>query len=252
MIDNKFYGRKCMMQVGFFMDFIFFIIPAFNYEYCTSSAGIKAFQAMYFLSSFFNQFGPNSVTFLVAAECFPTPVRATAHGISAAVGKLGAVAASILYSYIDSQRKFLAVSWFGLAGMLITLVFLPDTTGLDLEEQERRWKYIRAGRGCEYNGVAIHSMHLSLWERWRGIRKYYDPKLDYKAKIHELRTIWEAKQMEKFEAEVTGKEHDDDDIFSDEIHEYFASTPRTTIANEKLPPDLSGSVLSSLTQATTV
>jgi hypothetical protein len=221
-----------MMQVGFLMDFIFFIIPAFYHEYCTSPAGIRGFQAMYFLSSFFNQFGPNSVTFLVAAECFPTPVRATAHGISAAVSKLGAVAASITYSSIDPQKKFLAVFWFGLAGMLITFFFLPDTTGLDLAEQERRWKHIRVGSGHRYHGVAIHSIHLSLWEQWCGVGKSYDPKMDDKAKIQEIRAVWEAKQAENSKMESSDKSHDDDE-FSEEIHAYFASMPRTSVFEEK-------------------
>ena len=94
MIDNKLYGRKTMQQVGFLACFILFVIPAFNLEYYASPEGLRTFQAMYFLSSFFNQFGPNAVTFLVAAEVFPTPVRATAHGFSAAWGKAGALLAA--------------------------------------------------------------------------------------------------------------------------------------------------------------
>lgn len=123
------------------MCFIMFVIPAFNFEYYTSPAGIRSFQAMYFLSSFFNQFGPNSVTFLVAGEVFPTEIRASAHGFSAMIGKAGALLASVLYNYINTQTKFYVVPWFGLAGMLITWLWLPDTTGLDLKEQERRWRY---------------------------------------------------------------------------------------------------------------
>lgn len=80
LIDNKLYGRKWMQIIGFLACFICFTIPAFNYSYYSSIEGIHKFQAMYFLSSFFNQFGPNAVTFLVAAEVFPTPVRASAHG----------------------------------------------------------------------------------------------------------------------------------------------------------------------------
>lgn len=57
------------------------------------------------MSSLFNQLGPNTVTFLVAAEVYPTSIRATAHGVSAAVGKLGALAPTILYNYIDNQTK---------------------------------------------------------------------------------------------------------------------------------------------------
>lgn len=239
------------MQVGFLMDFIFFFFPAFYYKYCTSPAGIRVFQVMYFLSSFFNQFGPNSVTFLVAAECFPTPVRATAHGISAAVGKLGAVAASITYGYINPQKKFLAASWFGLAGMLTTFFFLPDTTGLDLAEQERRWKHIRVGNGHKYHGVAIHPVHLSLWEQWRGVGKSYDPKMDDKAKIQELRAVWEAKQIEKGKMESSGQSPDDDE-FSEEMHANFAKMPRTSASEERQSMDDMWLGLPNLTAADTI
>jgi hypothetical protein len=231
LIDSKLYGRKIMMQVGFLMDFIFFVIPAFHYSYYTSLSGVKSFQAMYLLSSFFNQFGPNSVTFLVAAECFPTPVRATAHGFSAAVGKSGALLASILYNYIDTQTKFYIVTWFGLAGVLLTYVFLPDTTGLDLKEQERRWAYIRAGRESEYYGVAVHPRHLSLWERWQGVGKHYNPVLDYHSKVNDMRKEWEVKQMERRDNELTGEPITEDD-WSAEMHEYFARTPKFARLND--------------------
>ncbi|CZS89007.1 hypothetical protein WAI453_010435 [Rhynchosporium graminicola] len=224
-IDNKLYGRKMMQQVGFFMDFLFFVIPAFHYKYYTGIHHIKAFQAMYFLSSFFNQFGPNSVTFLIAAEVFPTPVRATAHGFSAAVGKSGALLATILYNYIDTQTKFYFVPWFGLAGMILTYVFLPDTTGLDLKEQERRWTYLRAGRGDEYHGIAVHPKHLSMWERWTGVGKSYDPALDKASKIKDMREDWEQRESEKQKREdgLPGDDLDEDE-YSAEVHDYFQKT----------------------------
>ncbi|PHH69974.1 hypothetical protein CDD82_7410 [Ophiocordyceps australis] len=230
LIDNKLYGRKMMQQLGFFMCFLMFVIPAFNYDYYTSPAGIHAFQAMYFLSSFFNQFGPNSVTFLVAGEVFPTPVRATAHGFSACVGKSGALLASVLYNYIGDQTKFYVVPWFGLVGMLLTLVFLPDTTGLDLKEQERRWNYICQGKASDYHGVAVNPAHLSLWERMRGIGKTYDPELDWKAKIEDMRAEWEMVQANRGPKETEDNaDHGmpDDGEFSPEIHQYFQrSSPK--------------------------
>lgn len=106
-------------------------------------------------------------------------MRATAHGFSAACGKLGALKAAVLYNYITTQMKFYVVPWFGLAGMLLTLLFLPDSTGLDLKEEERGWQYMRAGRESDYHGVAVHPEHLSLWERVRGVGKHYDAELDY-------------------------------------------------------------------------
>lgn len=241
LIDNKMYGRKMMQQVGFFMCFLMFVIPAFKYEYYSSPAGIHAFQAMYFISSFFNQFGPNSVTFLIAGEVFPTPIRATAHGFSACLGKAGALLASVLYNYIDTQTKFYVVPWFGLAGMLLTWIFLPDTTGLDLKEQERRWRYIREGKSEEYHGIAVHPKHLSLWERLRGQGKHYDPAKDWKAKIADMRAEWESVQAARGPKETEGEDHGmaDDGEFSPEIHAYFkrSSPPPVRdngILNEKI------------------
>ncbi|KAI8690634.1 hypothetical protein LRP88_07901 [Fusarium phalaenopsidis] len=221
LIDNKMYGRKNMQQVGFLMCFLMFVIPAFKYDYYTSPAGIHGFQAMYFISSFFNQFGPNSVTFLVAGEVFPTPIRATAHGFSACIGKSGALLASVLYNYIDDQTKFYVVPWFGLAGMLLTWLFLPDTTGLDLKEQERRWHYIIEGKESEYHGVAVNPAHLSLWERMRGLAKSYDPEADWRAKIADMRAEWELVQANRGPKDTEGAEMPDDGEFSPEIHEFF-------------------------------
>ena len=216
-----------MQQIGFGADFILFIVPGFKYKFFTSKAHIKAFQAMYFLSSFFNQFGPNCVTFLVAAEVYPTPIRATAHGFSAAVGKLGALTAAVLFNYIDSQTRFYVVPWFGLAGMLLTMLFLPDTTGLDLKEQERRWQFIRAGRESDYHGVAVHPKHLSMWENFRGVGKHYDADLDYRQKIEEMRSDWEATQRSR-STEKGGADDEEDvqdeSVWSSDVSTYFART----------------------------
>ncbi|MCJ1452441.1 hypothetical protein MMC28_002784 [Mycoblastus sanguinarius] len=234
LIDNKLYGRKKMQMLGFLMDFILFVVPAFHLNYYESKAHVKAFQAMYFLSSFFNQFGPNAVTFLVAAEVYPTPIRATAHGFSAACGKLGALTAAVMYSYISIQQRFYVVPWFGLGGMLVTLLFLPDTTGLDLKEQERRWQFIRAGRESDYHGVAVHPKHLSLWERVRGVGKHYNAELDYQQKIEEMRADWEASLARRGE-EKAGYENDDaqdESVWSSDISTYFEKTSRS--------PDLRG------------
>ena len=56
-------------------------------------------------------------------------MRGTAHGVSAAVGKLGALAPAILYNYIDNHTKFWVVTWLGLLGFAFTVIFIPDTTG---------------------------------------------------------------------------------------------------------------------------
>jgi len=223
LVDNKFYGRKWMQFWGFIADFILFTIPAFSYTYYSTEA-ISTFQAMYYLSTFFNQFGPNCTTFLVAAEVFPTPVRASAHGFSAAWGKLGALTAAVAFNYIDPQTRFYMVPWFGLAGAVLTLIFLPDTTGLDLKEQERRWAYIRAGRENEYHGVAIHPRHLSWWEMLFGIHKNYNAELDYQQRVEEMRADWESAMARRAEEKDDNKENELDDDWSAEVSTFFERT----------------------------
>lgn len=120
--------------------------------------------------------------------------------------------------------------WFGLGGMLLTLLFLPDTTGLDLKEQERRWQYIRAGRDSDYHGVAVHPKHLSLYERLRGVGKHYDAELDYQQKIDEMRSDWEASQARQ--AHEKAGQFDDDDVnddsvWSSDVSTYFEKTSRS-------------------------
>lgn len=45
LIDIKFVGRKRMQQLGFLMDFILFVVPAFHYHYyALEKPHIKAFQ----------------------------------------------------------------------------------------------------------------------------------------------------------------------------------------------------------------
>ncbi|OJJ50101.1 hypothetical protein ASPZODRAFT_128708 [Penicilliopsis zonata CBS 506.65] len=235
-VDHKLYGRKWMQIIGFLAVFITYVIPAFNYTYYTEAAHVHSFQAMYFLGSFFTQFGPNCITFLVAGEVFPTPIRATAHGISAASGKLGALWVAILYNYIGVEERFKIVPWFGLAGLLLTYLFLPDTTGLDLKEQERRWEYIRSGREAEYHGPAIHSKHLSVWERFRGVGKNYNAEIDYQQKVEEMRSTWEAAMIEKTQDESGTAVDTDEELHEGQVHEYFRRTSPMFGGAEKTLP----------------
>lgn len=180
LIDKKWYGRRRMQMVGFLMLFVLFLACGVAYPSLLASAsGLHAFQALYFLSSFFNQFGPNCVTWLAAAEVFPTEVRATFQGASAATGKIGAIIADVCFGLVDSRTSFYLSSAFGLFGALLTWLFLPDTTGMSLDELDRMSNYMLTGEFAHYHGEAIAPRHTSPWERWvwRWDR-HYDPAMD--------------------------------------------------------------------------
>jgi len=140
---------------------------------------IHWFQTLYYLSSFFGLFGSHTTSFLLSAESFPVAVRGTAHGISAATGKVASITVVVLFNYVGTRTKFFIVWPVALLGACITYVFIADLTGLDLAEQERRWRYMKAGREAEYHGPAVHPRHLSRWERYvLKIARNYDPAAD--------------------------------------------------------------------------
>lgn len=193
LVDKPWWGRMRMQAFGFFMMFILFLACGAGYGPLTASVtGYHAFQALYFLSSFFNQFGPNCTTWLCAAESFPTDVRATFQGISASWGKIGAIVADIVFGFVSTQVTFFLSAAFGLFGCVITLIFLPDTTGLSLDELDRLHKYMLAGEFEHYHGEAINPRHLSLFERFAlGWSKHYDPDMD--AQHREVQEVAAAK-----------------------------------------------------------
>jgi PHS family inorganic phosphate transporter-like MFS transporter len=85
--------------------------PGFGYDKLNATASSKkAFVFLYCLTNFFQNFGPNTTTFIVPGEAFPTRYRSTAHGISAASGKLGAVVAQVGFAQlvnIGGTNKFI-------------------------------------------------------------------------------------------------------------------------------------------------
>jgi PHS family inorganic phosphate transporter-like MFS transporter len=92
-------GRKPIQIMGFFLLTIIFIIIGFAYH----SLSERALLALYILAQFFFNFGPNTTTFIIPGECFPTRYRSTGHGLSAAAGKIGATIAQIIANPLLSK-----------------------------------------------------------------------------------------------------------------------------------------------------
>ncbi|KAK9856439.1 hypothetical protein WJX84_007586 [Apatococcus fuscideae] len=164
-IDLPYIGRRRMQVNGFLWIFSLFLICGLAYTKLTSSPGnLRWFQTLYYLSSFWGQFGPNATTFVLASECYPTEMRGVAHGISAAVGKFGALAANIVLGKISDRSKFYYTAVAAGIGALVTMLFIPEVTGLDLEEGDKRWQHLRTGSPGDYEGPAAQLRYLSWWE----------------------------------------------------------------------------------------
>jgi PHS family inorganic phosphate transporter-like MFS transporter len=136
------WGRKPIQLMGFTVLTILFIILGFGYDKLTATpAATKAFVFLYCLADFFQNFGPNTTTFVIPGEIFPTRYRSTAHGISAASGKLGAIVAQVGFSQlkdIGGTNKWVKhileiFAFFMLTGIFSTML-LPETKGRTLED----------------------------------------------------------------------------------------------------------------------
>ncbi|ELU36270.1 inorganic phosphate transporter [Rhizoctonia solani AG-1 IA] len=87
------WGRKPIQIMGFIVLTVLFIVIGAAWDTLHKNIGDyggSVLVFLYCLANFFQNFGPNTTTFIVPGEAFPTRYRATAHGISAASGKLGA------------------------------------------------------------------------------------------------------------------------------------------------------------------
>jgi MFS transporter, PHS family, inorganic phosphate transporter len=101
------------------------------------TTAVVPFLLVYGISYFFTEFGPNMTTFVLPGELFPTRLRATGHGISAGVGKLGAFTGVFLFPFLQDalglRGTLLLTAGISVLGALLTLV-LPEPAGRTLEE----------------------------------------------------------------------------------------------------------------------
>ncbi|OBA58066.1 hypothetical protein A5647_21995 [Mycobacterium sp. 1100029.7] len=138
-------GRKTLQILGFGLSALSMALIA-AIPGLTST--VTPFAVVFGLSLFGIAVGPNYTTMLLAAECYPTPIRSTAHGISAGTAKvgafLGALITPVALSDLGLRPTVLIAGACFVLGILTTqLVAEPrgaalDTIGIDTAERRRR------------------------------------------------------------------------------------------------------------------
>ncbi|KAI0265684.1 major facilitator superfamily domain-containing protein [Gloeopeniophorella convolvens] len=126
-------GRKWIQIQGFLMAALFLGIMAGKFHDLSTAAFVVCF-AFLQASPFFFNFGANATTYCYPAEVFPTRFRATAHGISAASGKAGAIISSLAFNALSTSIGTPDVLWIFMGccflGAGFTLL-LPEVKGRD-------------------------------------------------------------------------------------------------------------------------
>jgi PHS family inorganic phosphate transporter-like MFS transporter len=128
-------GRKWIQCIGFGM-------MALAYGLLAIAPALTAitlpFLLVYGVSYFFTEFGPNVTTFVYPAEVFPVMVRTTAHGIAAAIGKVGAFIGAFAFPYLlhnfGLPTAMALAAIVSLAGLALTIFTLPEPNQRSLEE----------------------------------------------------------------------------------------------------------------------
>jgi MFS transporter, PHS family, inorganic phosphate transporter len=98
---------------------------------------VAPFLLVYGVSYFFTEFGPNMTTFVLPSELYPVDMRATGHGISAGIGKLGAFIGVFLFPLLQSslglRGTLLLTAGVSVLGFALTFL-LPEPAGRSLED----------------------------------------------------------------------------------------------------------------------
>lgn len=140
-------GRKWIQCMGFTMMTVAYAVLAFAPALTRYTL---PFLLIYGLSYFFTEFGPNVTTFVYPAELFPVMIRTTGHGIAAALGKLGAFVGAFAFPYLLTSFHLPGAMAFAalvsLAGLVITIITLPEPNQRSLEEVSDQHGVIAAHR----------------------------------------------------------------------------------------------------------
>lgn len=150
------FSPRTLQLFGFTILTALFITVGLIFEFMTSTSRVPLLVFLYIISMIFFEIGPNYTTYIIPAELFPTNVRCTGHGVSAAAGKLAAILIQFFAQYApigpyhDSDGDT-GVKWFGFAiiifagfmviGAVLTQLLTPETRKKDgsnrpLEELE--------------------------------------------------------------------------------------------------------------------
>mmetsp|Transcript_25569 Transcript_25569/g.45409 ORF Transcript_25569/g.45409 Transcript_25569/m.45409 type:complete len:461 (+) Transcript_25569:79-1461(+) len=92
------FGTKSLQVLGFIFIGVSFYLLAGLYNPLRNSPEVVF--SLYILLLFALNWGPNITTFILPAEVYPPKVRSTMNGISAALGKFGAIIGTFIYQPI--------------------------------------------------------------------------------------------------------------------------------------------------------
>lgn len=134
-----FYGRKTLQLGGFAAMFVLY--SCIGIFYTTLESYSTLFIILYGMTYFAANAGPNTTTYVMPTEVFPTKIRARCHGLSAAAGKLGALlGGAAMKPVLDSLGvgyTLLICGIISLVGLVLTIFCVKESRDVCLDELDR-------------------------------------------------------------------------------------------------------------------
>ena len=118
------------------------------------------------LTFFFTNFGPNTTTFIIPSEIYPSSVRATCHGMSAAAGKMGAIVGAAGFPAVIGALGLDGVMYvcagIALAGLFTTLGLLDKKLVDKASLRPREVKMCSSRSEIEISDAAKHGSEATV------------------------------------------------------------------------------------------
>ena len=129
-------------------------------------AQVSNFIALYALTFFFANWGPNSITYILPSELFPARFRSTAHGVCAAMGKAGAIVGVFGFGIMKDtpttnaglQSALGLLTGINFLGLLCTYP-IPEPMGRTLEQITGEFDLVKE---VDEDGISTLPAHVPM------------------------------------------------------------------------------------------
>ena len=136
-------GGRNLLIVGFSGYIVIGLVVGCAFTKLDTPHLVALLVVLYGLMMSMGNLGPGNACGLVASESYPTPLRGTMYGLSAAFGKAGAAVGTATFQriqdHIGKRWTFIIAAIVGALGVLVAFFCVVDSTRVDLGAEDLRW-----------------------------------------------------------------------------------------------------------------
>lgn len=167
-------GRRNTMALGFSGYIVFGLIIGCSFDKIKEITPL--FIIFYGLMMSMGNLGPGDMMGLTSSESFATPIRGTCYGISAAIGKVGAVVGTKCFTpiqlHLGEKWTFIIAAICGLLGVLATFLCIPQLKDDDLMREDINFKNYLVDQGWTGTfGIEENLTEDSSFDAEEGVQK---------------------------------------------------------------------------------